>query len=185
MKAVYPTAFVFRQQNISCAQKKTGYQLTIDFNFDGSCEQKPKDFKFIESSVLIARQKYFKNKLLKLTMSHHRVYLAKNYPSLSVKDEEIKRWHPCFPLDEVPEAEQSPLPEPPEVKTFSTAQDVLDQARLKLTPRVCTKLNLVSKFGQLGAIPWLIFFYICRLRRLWIMSQRNLCKLTLQKPMWK
>jgi hypothetical protein len=44
---------------------------------------------------------------------------------------------------------------------------------------------LVSKFGQLGAIPWLIFFHICRLRRLWIMSQRNLCQLTLQKPMWK
>lgn len=136
MKAVYPTAFVFRQQSSPCGPTKSGYQMTIDFNFNGSQEQKPKDFKFMESSVMIARQKQFKNELLKITMSHHQEYLAKNYPSLSVNDNDIMRWHPCFPLDEVPEIDQSTLPEPPQVKTFSTAQDVLDQARLNTTPRV-------------------------------------------------
>ena len=143
MKAVYPTAFVFRQQNCSGVSKKSAYQLTVDFNFDGSPEQKPKDFKFIESSILIARQKHFKNELLKITMSHHQAYLARNYPSLTVKDNEIMRWHPCFPLDEVPEIEQLSLPEPPEVKTFSTAQDVLGQARLKLAPRVRKLLDIL------------------------------------------
>jgi chromatin licensing and DNA replication factor 1 len=135
MKAIYPTAFIFRQSS-SCGAKKSDYQLTIDFNFDGSQEQKPKDFKFMESSVLIARQKHFKNELVKITMSHHQGYLAKNYPTLSVNDSDIMRWHPCFPLDEVPEIDQSPLPEPPQVQTFSTAQDVLDQARLNMAPRV-------------------------------------------------
>ena len=145
MKAVYPTAFVFRQQNFSGGSKKSAYQLTVYFNFDGSSKQKPKDFKFIESSVLIARQKHFKNELVKITMSHHQAYLARNYPSLTVKDDEIMRWHPCFHLDEVPEIGQLPLPEPPEVKTFSTAQDVLGQARLKMAPRVEKALNNVAK----------------------------------------
>ena len=135
IKTVYPTAFIFRQQSNA---KKSGYQLTIDFNFDGS--QKPKDFKFIESSTLIARQKQFRNALHKITIGHHREYLAKNYPSLSVDDDAIMRWHPCFKLDEVPEIDQSPLPEPPQVKTFSTALDVLGQARLNMTPRVSRAL---------------------------------------------
>lgn len=137
MKTVYPAAFVFRQQSVACGTtKKSDYQLTIDFNMSVNQEQKSKDFKFIETSDLIARQKQFKNELLKITMKHHQGYLAKNYPSLTVNNEDIKRWHPCFPLDEVPEIEQSPLPEPPQVKTYSTAQDVLDQARLNMTPRV-------------------------------------------------
>ena len=137
MKTVFPTAFVFQQQSNSCGSKKSEYHLTIDFNFDGKqSNQKPKDLRFIESSILIARQKQFKSELLKVTMGHHRQYLMRNFPSLSVDDDAIMRWHPCFPLDKVPEIEQSPLPEPPLVKTYSTAQDVLDRARLNMTPRV-------------------------------------------------
>ncbi|XP_028391948.1 uncharacterized protein LOC114516621 [Dendronephthya gigantea] len=142
MQTVFPTAFVFQQSN-SCASKKSEYHLTIDFNFDGKqSNQKPKDLRFIESSILIARQKQFKSELLKVTMGHHRQYLTRNFPSLSVDDDAIMRWHPCFPLDEVSEIEQSPLPEPPQIKTYSTAQDVLDRARLNMTPRVEKALNL-------------------------------------------
>lgn len=136
IKAVYPTAFIFRQQSNFSGPKKSNYQLTIDFNFDGSGGPKRDDFKFIESSTLIARQKQFKNMLMKRTMEHHRAYLGKNYPSLSINDDEIMRWHPCFPLDEVPEIEQSSLPECPQVKTFMTAKDVLNQARKNTTSRV-------------------------------------------------
>lgn len=136
MKTVYPSAFVFRQQSSSCGAKKSGHTLTIDFNLSGFQEQKAKDFKFIESSILISRQKQFKNELLRITMSHHRAYLAKNYPSLTVDDNAIMRWHPCFCVDKVPEICPSPLPEPPQVKMFSTAQDVLDQARQNTAPRV-------------------------------------------------
>ena len=149
MKTVYPTAYIFRQQSNT---KKSDYQLTIDFNLYGA--EKPKDYKFIESSALIARQKQFRNALHKITIGHHREYLAKNHPSLSVDEDAIMRWHPCFKLDEVPEIDQSPLPEPPQVKTFSTAQDVLGQARLNMTPRVSRGLDCknstleVQCFGQ-------------------------------------
>ena len=137
MKTVFPDAFVFRQQSVpSASSKKSDYQLTIEFKLSVNQEQGPKDFKFIESSDLIARQKQFKNELLKITMKYHQEYLAKKYPSLTVKNEAIMRWHPCFSLDEVPDIQQSLLPEPPQVKTYSTAQDVLDHARLNMTPRV-------------------------------------------------
>ena len=55
---------------------------------------------------------------------------------LSVPDNKITRWHPKFPLDTIPEVEPSPLPEPPAVKTYSSAKDVLDKARDMMTPRV-------------------------------------------------
>lgn len=110
----------------------------MDFNLDESSpgDQKKKDCSFLESSVLIARQKHFKNELLKITMSHHRGYLTKKHPSLVVNDDAIMRWHPCFRLDEVPEISPSSLPDVAQEKTYTTAQDVLDRARQNMAPRV-------------------------------------------------
>lgn len=138
MKTVYPTAFVFRQQHGFHGQKKSEFQLTVDFNLDESApgDQKKKDSRFLESSVLIARQKHFKNELLKITMSHHRDYLTKKHPSMQVDDDAITRWHPCFHLDEVPEVSPSSLPEVTQENTYTTAQDVLDRARQNMAPRV-------------------------------------------------
>lgn len=145
MKTVYPTAFVFRQQNGFCGQKKSEFQLTIGFNMEGLDAQKKKECMFVESSVLITRQKYFRKQLLKMTMKHHHDYLVKNHPSLSVDDEALMRWHPCFHVDEVPEICTSPLPEPDQVKTYSTAQDVLDRARQNMSSRVEKSLKLVAQ----------------------------------------
>lgn len=136
MKNVCPAAFLFQQQSSCRGQKKSEFQLTVDIKLDESGDQKKEGSQFLESSVLIARQKHFKKELLKITMSHHRHYLTTNHPSLLVEDKAITRWHPCFHLDEVPEINPSPLPEAPKADTYTTAQDVLDRARQKMAPRV-------------------------------------------------
>lgn len=137
MKNVYPTAFLFQQQGGCRGQKKSEFQLTVDIKLDESAtHQKKEGSQFLDSSMLIARQKHFKKELLKITKSHHRDYLTTNHPSMLVDDEALMRWHPCFHLDEVPEINPSPLPEAPQADTYTTAQDVLDRARQKMAPRV-------------------------------------------------
>ena len=56
---------------------------------------------------------------------------------ITVNEGDIKRWHPHFKLDDLPDVEPSELPQPPFVKKFSTAKDVLDEVQDKLNPRVC------------------------------------------------
>ena len=58
-------------------------------------------------------------------------------PPLSVDDDKITRWHPKFHLDDVPDIDQAALPQPPVVKTYSSAHDVLEKARDMIAPRVC------------------------------------------------
>ena len=58
-----------------------------------------------------------------------------------VDDEKIMRWHPKFRLDEVPGVDETALPQPPVVKTYSSAHDVLEKARVMMAPRVYTYLR--------------------------------------------
>ena len=58
-------------------------------------------------------------------------------PALSVDDNKIMRWHPKFHLDDVPDVDEGDLPQPPVVKTYSSAHDVLEKARDMIAPRVC------------------------------------------------
>lgn len=58
-------------------------------------------------------------------------------PALSVDDNKITRWHPKFHLDDVPDVDEADLPQPPVVKTYSSAHDVLEKARDMIAPRVC------------------------------------------------
>lgn len=136
MKTVYPTAFVFRQQSGFHGRKKSEFQLTVDFNLTNFETDQKKGHHFIESSVLIARQKHFKKELLEITKRHHHNYLVKSHPTLSLDNAAVVRWHPCFRLDEVPDVIVSPLPEPPQVESYTTAQDVLDKACQNMAPRV-------------------------------------------------
>ena len=55
---------------------------------------------------------------------------------LSVPNDKLTRWHPKFPLDQIAEVESADLPQPPAVKTYNTAKDVLDKARVVINPRV-------------------------------------------------
>jgi len=64
------------------------------------------------------------------------VFLKNLEVPLSVDDDKIIRWHPQFKLDEVSDIEQTKLPEAPVIKTYTSAQDVLDRGRGFMNPRV-------------------------------------------------
>ena len=68
-----------------------------------------------------------------------------------VDDEKIMRWHPKFRLDEVPDVDETALPQPPVVKTYSSANDVLEKARVMMAPRVYT-------YDYTNTIIWVLYF---------------------------
>lgn len=49
-------------------------------------------------------------------------------PPISGSGMNIKRWHPEFPLEDIPDVEAAPLPQPPEVGKLDTARDVLGES---------------------------------------------------------
>ncbi|XP_066290953.1 DNA replication factor Cdt1-like isoform X1 [Branchiostoma lanceolatum] len=157
IKTVFPSAYVFRQEKVSQSwqsqgDKKTRYQLTVQANLDGqssgdaSVSRKPatQARASFSSSQLINRRNIFQTNLVNIVKEHHRRFIQTLAPSPSVSDAALTKWHPKFPLDKVPDVEPSPLPLPPNVQKYSTAQDVLDQARGKILPRVKKALQKVA-----------------------------------------
>lgn len=75
-------------------------------------------------------------------------FLSNLNPSLSVDDNKIIRWHPKFRLDDVPDVDEADMPEPPVVKTYSSAHDVLEKARDMIAPRVCRYMSCKVKIAE-------------------------------------
>ncbi|KAI8519603.1 replication licensing factor Cdt1 [Branchiostoma belcheri] len=160
IKTVFPSAYVFRQEKVSqfCrnqGEKKTQYQLTVQANLDGqnstearaSGKPAPRARVSFSSSQLINRRNIFQTNLVNIVKEHHRRFIQTLAPSPSVSDTALTKWHPKFPLDTVPDIEPSPLPRPPDVQKYATAQDVLDQARGKILPRVQKALEKVAQLS--------------------------------------
>ncbi|XP_035679098.1 DNA replication factor Cdt1-like [Branchiostoma floridae] len=160
IKTVFPSAYVFRQEKVSqCwrsqGDKKTQYELTVQANLDGqpsgdtsaSGKPVPQARASFSSSQLINRRNIFQTNLVGIVKENHRRFIQTLAPSPSVSDDALTKWHPKFPLDKVPDIEPSPLPLPPNVQKYSTAQDVLDQARGKILPRVEKALQKVAQLS--------------------------------------
>ena len=79
-----------------------------------------------------------KEKNSDFVLAFYQDFLCNLNPALSVDDNKIMRWHPKFRLDDVPDVDEADLPQPPVVKTYSSAHDVLEKARDMIAPRVCT-----------------------------------------------
>ena len=67
-----------------------------------------------------------------------------NRLNIRINEAEIKRWHPQFKLDDVPDIVPAELPQAPVVKKFSSAKDILDDVKEILNPRVCLISELVK-----------------------------------------
>ncbi|XP_065827867.1 DNA replication factor Cdt1-like [Oscarella lobularis] len=145
MKTVFPTAYHFGQVKglpwYGAQKEKPDYQLTVDINpfaveeleRDGAVRQVGVDEKKpVTTSLLLKRRTVFNRRLLGQVRKHHREFLASK--EVSIPDDQIRRWHPEFRLDQVPHVESSPLPEPPVVKRYSTASDMLETARAGMAP---------------------------------------------------
>ncbi|KAF2362901.1 CDT1 Geminin-binding domain-like [Trinorchestia longiramus] len=114
---------------------------------DNSCSQHTREtkknsepsFRKMDSLVLVERRSIFHQSLVNIIHQHHLKFLKSLEPSLAVADVScIKRWHPQFPLDELPEVEPVTLPQTPSSDSLSTAAHVLNVARglLNKNPRL-------------------------------------------------
>lgn len=138
MKTVYPRGLEFHQDK--CPGRSSSFELIIEF---GKTEEALSKLT-LTATELLARRDAFQKNLLQMTKRHHQDFLSNLNPSLSVDDDKIVRWHPKFRLDEVPDAKEGMLPEPPVVKTYSSANDVLEKACDMLAPRVEKALKAVA-----------------------------------------
>ncbi|XP_077983245.1 DNA replication factor Cdt1-like [Glandiceps talaboti] len=155
IKTVYPSAYVFRQEKgIPYSRnglKCSDYQLTIDANVESESSEKSRGEKShkLTSGKLIERKNIFHHRLVDIVKYHHANFLSTLTPPMSVPSDKITRWHPKFPVDQVPDVEPAPLPEAPNIMKYTTAKDVLDKARDMLTPRVEQALENVARKSQL------------------------------------
>jgi chromatin licensing and DNA replication factor 1 len=140
---VYPAAYTFEQR-----KDKVKYQLIVDIpvsTVEGSDVAPTSRHLSAPPSLLVARRKIFRQRLIDTVKRHHQDFLISQ--GIDVQGNEIKRWHPKFDLSQVPDIEESPLPLPPlkNPKGFMTASDVLEDIRDKLAPKVVIALETVSK----------------------------------------
>ncbi|XP_021379317.1 DNA replication factor Cdt1-like isoform X2 [Mizuhopecten yessoensis] len=146
VKTVYPTAYTFRQQKgipDFTSSKPAGYQLTVEANLTEDEDVKMKKVNFAAKDLL-DRRCIFQNKLLCIVKRHHKEFLARLDKPLSIPDDKITRWHPKFPVDEVPDVEVSELPKPDVSHKYTTAKDVLEARRGQLPAKVEQALENVA-----------------------------------------
>uniref|UniRef100_A0A8W8KI41 CDT1 Geminin-binding domain-containing protein n=1 Tax=Magallana gigas TaxID=29159 RepID=A0A8W8KI41_MAGGI len=158
IKTVYPEAYTFRQEKglPAFGGKCHDYQLTVEPNLSNESEKKfstKSGRPSFTAKDILERKTTFHNKLISVVKSHHKKFLSSLSRPLSVPDDKITRWHPKFSLDEVPDIPVDSLPEPPFVKKYQSAKDVLQDNRAKLPDRVKKALNSVAKENTVKESP--------------------------------
>lgn len=136
IKAVYPGSYRFRQERhvptFTDGVKRSQYQLTIEPLLGQDAGPAPP----LTATCLLQRRQLFSQNLLRRVQEHHKAFLASLTPPMVVPEEQLKRWHPRFRVDEVPDIEPAELPQPPTVEKLTTAQEVLARARSLMSPRM-------------------------------------------------
>ncbi|XP_046652810.1 DNA replication factor Cdt1-like isoform X2 [Daphnia pulicaria] len=152
---VFPSAYKINYEKLvanlrSSPVKNRTYHLTLaprlnylspkllDEEESDDLNEDQKSFQPLAPTMLVERRYIFHNRLIKITKGHHTEFLANYNPLLQVSEDKVTRWHQNFDVDGVPEIPLANLPTPPDVKTFATAKDVLEQAHnlAMLNPRL-------------------------------------------------
>ncbi|XP_057373427.1 DNA replication factor Cdt1-like isoform X2 [Daphnia carinata] len=169
---VFPTAYKINYEKLvanlrSSPVKNRSYHLTLtprlnylsskllDEEESDDLNEDQKSFQPLAPSMLIERRYVFHNRLIKIVKEHHTEFLANYNPLLEVAEDKITRWHQNFDVDAVPDIPLAPLPTPPDVQTFATAKDVLEQAHnlAKLNPRLEAALKERAALSDSTAPP--------------------------------
>ncbi|XP_041376378.1 DNA replication factor Cdt1-like [Gigantopelta aegis] len=152
---VYPTAYSFRQERVPVfGQKFSDYQLTVEARLGDDNDSKSNEDsqrQTFTASHLLRRRQTFKLGLISIVKRYHKDFISKLQRPLNIPDNKITRWHPGFPLDEVPDIEESPLPEAPVVYKYETAKDVLEHTRGKIIKKVEQALESVAATSSVSS----------------------------------
>lgn len=125
-----PNAYKFAQEktrNFGSTSKQDYYQLVITPNVRNSNEEVAQ--LTLSPELLIKRAKEMTSKLTDIVYAEHEQFLQNLEVPMNVTRGALKRWHPEFPLEEVPDVKEAELPQPPNIEKFSCAKDVLSTAR--------------------------------------------------------
>ncbi|XP_024152511.1 DNA replication factor Cdt1 isoform X2 [Oryzias melastigma] len=177
IRTVFPEAYTLKQEKniptFTSGAKKGQYQLTVEpiivsgQNHPHKTWHRPLEAVFtsvsssdqnqarpvLSASRLLERRRVFHQNLISLVKQHHQEFLSSLVPPVSVPDDKLTRWHPRFNVDLVPAVPASLLPQPPHRETLSTAQEVLDRARLLINPKMEKALTSAAQRVQLRTAP--------------------------------
>lgn len=122
IKFLLPDAFTFRQDKLRAyGSKVESWELVIEPHIEQGS---------MSSDALLERRRKLFNVLIEKVKIYHQEFLSSLEPPIVVDAEKIKRWHPEFDIERVPDIECAELPKAPVEEKFTTGKDVLDRAKL-------------------------------------------------------
>nr|CAI5819949.1 unnamed protein product [Callosobruchus analis] len=123
IKYIYPDAFEFSQEKLKVfgtGMKKEQWELVIKPLIPSNQ---------MTSDILLDRRRKLFAILLDKVKNYHEEFLLTLDPPMVVSKNEIKRWHPEFNIEMIPDIETAELPQPPAEDKMTTGKDVLEKAR--------------------------------------------------------
>lgn len=130
LQYLLPEAYKFAQEktrNFGSTSKADYYQMVITPNI-GTAHDDVKQLT-LSPQILIERTKKLTEILIDLVFAEHQKFLQTLEVPMNVTRGALKRWHPEFDLEKVPDISLGDLPMPPNVEKFSSAKAVLSTAR--------------------------------------------------------
>ena len=130
LQHLLPEAYKFAQEktrNFGSTSKADYYQMVITPNI-GTANEDVKQLT-LSPQILIERTKKLTEILIDLVFVEHQKFLQTLEVPMNVTRGALKRWHPEFDLEKVPDISHGNLPMPPNVEKFSSAKAVLSTAR--------------------------------------------------------
>lgn len=131
IQKLMPDAYKFAQEktrNFGSTSKQDYYQLVITPNISSTNNSDLKELT-LSPQLLIERASTLTRILTDLVFDEHQKFLQTLEVPMSVTRGALKRWHPDFDLESVPEIQHGQIPAPPNVEKFSSARDILNTAR--------------------------------------------------------
>ena len=155
IKHVYSDAYEFQQEakvSFSDHSNHDKYELTLQPILKETGKNLP--FK-MNAGMLIKRRHHFHLKLMDVVKEHHQNFLKRLTPPIVANNDELRRWHPEFQLDMVPDIPAAQLPSSPSRSRLecTSAQEALEKTRNKLTKKAATALRRVSLLSQKCSTP--------------------------------
>ncbi|CAG0881533.1 unnamed protein product [Cyprideis torosa] len=123
IKAVYPEAYSFAYEKGVRSTDSPDFVITLPKRDEESPES-------LRDAA--ARLSHFRSLLLDRLRTHHTEFLKSLDPPIELDLRKVRRWHPDFPLDEIPPIEEAPLPKPEGPPRITNADQLLDRVRQAL-----------------------------------------------------
>jgi len=155
IRTVFPSAYLYIWEQMvgKYGKKLNEYELRIGVNMDfrretllaggGDATDEAKVVRGkLNPTGVVERRNIFRNSLVAIVKTHHMEF-CKGIGIDLTKEGEVKKFHPDFQVDKVPEVPITELPPKPDLEKYQSAKDMLEAARdlFEAAPKVATALE--------------------------------------------